>query len=646
MKKIYFISAFLFSATLLLAQSGSQTFTQTGSFIVPLGVSSITVEVVGAGGSGAGNGSGGGGGGGYAKGVYNVTAGSNLAVTIGVGGSGAINGTSSVSSFISATGGANGTTVPNPTIGGGGNGGSGMNGTIANRTGGNGGGGYWTYFGGGGGGAGGSLSNGTVGGNTIAYSSGNCFTPGGSGGAGGGAPGGNGGKGAGFIDNFCNAANPSAAGSAFGGGGGGGNGNSAPAGAGANGYCNISWGASPCVAPSSPIITNSVSQLTVCGGSATLTAASSGTVNWFTSPSGGSAVGTGTTYITPAFTTTTIFYAEAMTCTNSISRTAVTITIYPYPLISISPSTPTVCSGQSIVVNANGASTYSWSYASTPIITYSVGPTVVLSPSVSTLYQIKAADASGCTIGFPFALTVVPTATLNVTTSNTVICAGNISTITATGSTFTTYAPINVLTATLSSSGFLVKPPVSTTYTITAFGQSGCSSSVTVFIEVIAAPTLSIVSSNNLVCRLQTVTLTASGANTYSWSNNGSTASILVNGLFSNTTFTAIGTNTNGCSNFATYTQTVVNCTGISSNNEQESVLRVFPNPNNGEFSVSSRQNLKLNLVNDMGQLIKTFELDELNQHSFTVRNVTAGIYFIVSADADKGLYQKIVVTD
>jgi hypothetical protein len=242
--KFYFIvlGLFLFIAfgSKTFSQTGSQTFTSSGTFTVPSGVTSITIELVSAGGSGGGNGGGGGGGGGYAKGVYTVVPLSVYTVTVGTAGGGISGGTTGVGALISATGGENGTWVPNPNLGGGGAGGVGSNGTIANRTGGIGGGGFWTYFGGGGGGAAGSVSNGFAGGNTIVWT-GICQTPGGASGLDGGVPGGAGGKGAGFTDVNCNITNPAGNGLNYGGGGGGGNGNGGIPGTGIGGYVLISW---------------------------------------------------------------------------------------------------------------------------------------------------------------------------------------------------------------------------------------------------------------------------------------------------------------------------------------------------------------------------------------------------------------------
>lgn len=90
------------------------SFLATGSWIVPTGVTKITIELWGAGGGGASVG--GGGGGGYILGQFNVSAGSLINFTVGTNGAGASNSISSGGSgtnssvtiegnFISALGG-------------------------------------------------------------------------------------------------------------------------------------------------------------------------------------------------------------------------------------------------------------------------------------------------------------------------------------------------------------------------------------------------------------------------------------------------------------------------------------------------------------------------------------------------------------
>ena len=99
--------------------SGSRTFTSSGTFTVPTGVTSIRVFCVGGGGSGqqAGYmnasaavdlGAGGGGGGYCSRGTYSVSPGANISVTIGGGGSWGGGGQTKCGSYCTANGGGMG----------------------------------------------------------------------------------------------------------------------------------------------------------------------------------------------------------------------------------------------------------------------------------------------------------------------------------------------------------------------------------------------------------------------------------------------------------------------------------------------------------------------------------------------------------
>ena len=84
-----------------------------------------------------------------------------------------------------------------------------------------------------------------------------------------------------------------------------------------------------CNQPTDPVNITSASNLSVCvGSSATLSVSSTYTVNWYNSLWSSTSIGTGTVLITPTLSAgTTTFYAEAISCAPSASRTAITVTI-------------------------------------------------------------------------------------------------------------------------------------------------------------------------------------------------------------------------------------------------------------------------------------------------------------------------------
>jgi hypothetical protein len=158
--------------------ANTTTFSTPGAtgFVVPAGVTSITVQVWGAGGGGGGAsgfgqaGSGGGGGGGFAERTIAVTPGTFYPITVGAGGAGGAagvtgtaGGSSSFSTLAVATGGAGGIrSIASGSYGAGGAGGAGTVGTIL-RNGGAGGNAAAGFGGGGGGGSAGTGANGNAG---------------------------------------------------------------------------------------------------------------------------------------------------------------------------------------------------------------------------------------------------------------------------------------------------------------------------------------------------------------------------------------------------------------------------------------------------------------------------------------------------
>jgi hypothetical protein len=541
------------------AQVSPQTYTTAGSYVftVPSGVSSLTLEVIGAGGKGISNGGGGGGGGGYASGVYSVTPGATLSVKVGAPNVNPTAGTSSVQGLLSATGGGNGTSVsPNTIIGGAGSAGTGIGGNIVNRTGGAGGDGCWTYFGAGGGGAAGPSANGGNGGSTPVYNGTNCATPGGSGGTGGGAPAGNGGKGAGFTNAGCSTSNPASNPTNFGGGGGAGNGIGSPETNGAVGYVSISWG-SACTPPAAPTGSNGAFNSIICSGAtASLIAFGTGTVNWYNQASGGTLLSSGNVFTTPNLTTTTTFYAGATnTCASSATRIAVTVTVNPLPNVLALASPSVICANQSSTLTATGASTYVWT------------PTIAVSGIVS------------------------PTAT--------------------------------------------------TAYTVVGTATNNCSKQASITLTVNPTPNIVVVANPSTICINQTSTLTASGANIYSW-----TPGIPLNAIVSpttTTTYSVVGTATNGCSKQNTVTVNVQLCTGLANNNLINNSLALYPNPSNGEFTIEAPVNATLKITDSKGKLV-LFEKLSQPVNVFKLNKLSKGIYFVTLNDSGHISVSKLIL--
>jgi PKD repeat protein len=96
-----------------------------------------------------------------------------------------------------------------------------------------------------------------------------------------------------------------------------------------------------------PTITSAGSASRCGAGSVTLTtSADSGTISWFTAPTGGSSIATGTSFVTPSLGSTTTYYVEAAngTCISS-ARSAITATI-SVTSPPIATANQTFCAGE------------------------------------------------------------------------------------------------------------------------------------------------------------------------------------------------------------------------------------------------------------------------------------------------------------
>jgi N-acetylneuraminic acid mutarotase len=145
------------------------------------------------------------------------------------------------------------------------------------------------------------------------------------------------------------------------------------------------------------------------------------------------------------------------------------------------------------------------------------------------------------------------------------------------------------------------------------------------------APTLTLTTSSKTVCIGQTATLTAngSGITTYSWSNGGSTSSAPVTPTI-NTTYTMTA-NAATCPASATIAVAIMNCAGVSEFYKLDNSFKIYPNPNGGDFSVSSQAEENILLMDVTGRTIKKIELNQKNGYIEKITGLGPGIYFLQS---------------
>jgi hypothetical protein len=85
--------------------------------------------------------------------------------------------------------------------------------------------------------------------------------------------------------------------------------------------------------------------------------------------------------------------------------------------------------------------------------------------------------------------------------------------------------------------------------------------------------------------------------------------------------------------------------TGINEESNNLSLLKIYPNPNNGVFSVSNTYDIVLTITNEIGQKIRTISLTSKNNHKIEISDLSEGIYFITGNNGKEFVKEKIIVT-
>jgi len=85
--------------------------------------------------------------------------------------------------------------------------------------------------------------------------------------------------------------------------------------------------------------------------------------------------------------------------------------------------------------------------------------------------------------------------------------------------------------------------------------------------------------------------------------------------------------------------------TAVIANEPVYADIKVYPNPNNGSFTLFAPMIGTYSVINELGQPVKTFVINNENNHILSIENLDAGVYFIVGLNEGKVARQRVVVT-
>jgi hypothetical protein len=212
----------------------------------------------------------------------------------------------------------------------------------------------------------------------------------------------------------------------------------------------------------------------------------------------------------------------------------------------------------------------------------------------------------------------------------TVACSGNADSLIAppvTGGTYTWTGPGIVSGA----NAQIATANIAGTYSVTVATLAGCSYSLDTTIAF-SGSAVQVTSYTNSLCAGSTSTLTASGATTYTWSTNETTAAIAVTPTVS-TTYTVVGTEAGGCKSTIAFTQTVINCstTGINQLINSRDQIIIYPNPSKDILTVDGlplNENIEIKILDFLGNIVKQVSTNS-NPLLINITDLNEGVYFM-----------------
>jgi hypothetical protein len=358
-----------------------------------------------------------------------------------------------------------------------------------------------------------------------------------------------------------------------------------------------------------PLPTITVNSGSICSGSSFTIVP--GGANTYTIQGGSAVVSpTATNSYTVIGTSTAGCVSSSFATSNVIVNTLPTITV----------NSGSICSGSSFTIAPGGANTYTIQ-----------GGSAVVSPTATISYTVTGTSTAGCVSAGPAVSNVTVNSLPVISANSGSVCSGQSFTITPSGANTYTF-----------SGGPIVTPTTTSSYSVTGTSSTGCTSSASAVsnVTVNSLPIINANTSNTLICTGQSATLTATGANTFTWNPGGTGNNIVISPTVS-TTYTVTGINATGCSNTSSFTQSVSACTGLSSVISTDCNLSIFPNPTNGVLSIKYESDkFEIKIYNSLGELV-SLSLGENSKGCADLSSQSAGIYFIKVGSVTKKLIKE-----
>lgn len=204
------------------------------------------------------------------------------------------------------------------------------------------------------------------------------------------------------------------------------------------------------------------------------------------------------------------------------------IMVYTLPVVSLGPDV-NICNLTSAILDAGTWNAYLWSDGSTD---------QTLTVSLAGVYGVTVTDANGCMNFDDIAVGIYPLPVVDLG-ADIAFCDGLSATLDA--GQFVSYLWSD------GSANQTLAVSAAGTYSVTVTDANGCQGSDAIVVSVYPLPSAD-AGLDQTICFGESTTLTATGGDSYVWSNGETTASIVVDPAITSTYTVVVTETTNGCS--------------------------------------------------------------------------------------------------
>ncbi len=327
----------------------------------------------------------------------------------------------------------------------------------------------------------------------------------------------------------------------------------------------------------------------------------------------------------------TCFVNDMNNCTNS---NTISLIYHNYPLVS--SSNKTICSGDTTVLLASGATNYTWM----PLGVFGASVNMILtSNSTYTIFG----ESNGC-INSAIVNVSVNALPNIIVSSNSPLCVGQ--KLMFNSNSFSTYlwtGPLgfasNIQNPTLTN----ITTNLAGTYFVQVTDTNNCKAATSMQVNVNELPTITISASKQNICLGERVILTAFGAQSYNWEFQNLTTNTIQITPQENNTYKLTGYNELGCNDTSSILIFVSKCLEINETINKTS-FKIYPNPSSGTYNIELLHPFfSVQVFDALGKLI--IEQNTTNGNlSLDISPHSNGIYFIQIKALTEIWYEKLIL--